>query len=84
MRHHIEKTYTSSPLTYRDYLSSPKGSAFGTRKDYRKSMLTFYSVNTPFSNLFLTGQNIVLPGIEGVTMTAFETCRQITGKNWNE
>lgn len=78
----VDRLYTSSPLTYRDYLSSPEGTAFGIRKDYRKSMLTFHSVKTPVSNLMQTGQNIGLSGIEGVTMTAFETCRHIMGNKY--
>ena len=73
----IEQCYTSSPLTYRDYLGSPEGSAFGMRKDCRVPMLSFHSVSTPLPNLLLTGQSIILPGIEGVTMTAFETCSKI-------
>ncbi|MBR4187239.1 MAG: NAD(P)/FAD-dependent oxidoreductase [Bacteroidaceae bacterium] len=73
----IEQYYTSSPLTYRDYLGSPEGSAFGMRKDCRVPMLSFHSVSTPLPNLLLTGQSIILPGIEGVTMTAFETCSKI-------
>ena len=72
-----EQRYTSTPLTYRDYLGSPEGGAFGMRKDCRAPMLTFHSVSTPLSNLLLTGQSIILPGIEGVTMTAFETCSKI-------
>jgi all-trans-retinol 13,14-reductase len=73
----VEQCYTSTPLTYRDYLGSPEGGAFGMRKDCRTSMLSFHSVNTPLPNLLLTGQSIILPGIEGVTMTAFETCSKI-------
>lgn len=73
----VEHCYTSTPLTYRDYLGSPEGGAFGMRKDCRASMLSFLSVSTPLPNLFLTGQSIILPGIEGVTMTAFETCSKI-------
>ena len=74
----VEQCYTSTPLTYRDYLGSPEGGAFGMRKDCRTSMLSFHSVGTPLPNLLLTGQSIILPGIEGVTMTAFETCSKIT------
>lgn len=73
----VEQCYTSTPLTYRDYLGNPEGGAFGMRKDCRASMLSFHSVSTPLPNLFLTGQSIILPGIEGVTMTAFETCSKI-------
>lgn len=74
----VEQCYTSTPLTYRDYLGSPEGGAFGMRKDCRSAMLSFHSVGTPLPNLWLTGQSIILPGIEGVTMTAFETCSKIT------
>ena len=77
LRDMVEHCYTSTPLTYRDYLGSPEGGAFGMRKDCRAPMLSFHSVSTPLPNLLLTGQSIVLPGIEGVTMTAFETCSRI-------
>jgi len=73
----VEQCYTSTPLTYRDYLGTPEGGAFGMRKDCRTPMLSFHSVSTPLHNLLLTGQNIILPGIEGVTMTAFQTCNKI-------
>lgn len=73
----VEHCYTSTPLTYRDYLGSPEGGAFGMRKDCRAPMLSFHSVGTPLPNLLLTGQSVILPGIEGVTMTAFETCSKI-------
>jgi len=77
LRNMVEHCYTSTPLTYRDYLGSPEGGAFGMRKDCRAPMLSFHSVSTPLPNLLLTGQSIILPGIEGVTMTAFETCSRI-------
>lgn len=77
LREKVEQCYTSTPLTYRDYLGSPEGGAFGMRKDCRTAMLSFHSVSSPLPNLLLTGQSIILPGIEGVTMTAFETCSKI-------
>lgn len=75
----VETYYTSTPLTYRDYLMSPDGNAFGTRKDCSRSMLTYGTVRSPLQNLFLTGQSVCLPGIEGVTMTAYETCKVVKG-----
>lgn len=84
LRGMIEQCYTSTPLTYRDYLGSPEGGAFGMRKDCRTSMLSFHSVSTPLPNLLLTGQSIILPGIEGVTMTAFETCSKINSQEAKE
>ncbi len=75
----IECSYTSTPLTYHDYLAAPRGTAFGMRKDYHNPLLTHLSVCTPFPHLLLTGQNVMLPGLEGVAMTAMETCRHIVG-----
>ena len=69
----VEKRYTSTPLTWRDYTLSPCGSAFGVRKDCRNPLMTLLSPKTPVPNLFLTGQCLVLHGLEGVTQTAFNT-----------
>ena len=73
LRDMVEKRYTSTPLTWRDYTLSPCGSAFGVRKDCRQPLTTMLSPKTPVPNLFLTGQSLVLHGLEGVTMTAFNT-----------
>lgn len=77
LRDMVEKRYTSTPLTWRDYTLSPCGSAFGIRKDCRQPLLTILSPKTPVPNLFLTGQSLVLHGLEGVTMTAFKTLETI-------
>ena len=77
LRDMVEKRYTSTPLTWRDYTLSPCGSAFGVRKDCRHPLLTMLSPKTPVPNLFLTGQSLVLHGLEGVTMTAFKTLETI-------
>ncbi len=69
--------YTSTPLTWRDYTLTPLGSAFGLRKDSRQPLLTILSPRTPIPNLLLTGQNLMLHGLEGVTMTALQTCAAI-------
>ena len=69
----VEKRYSSTPLTWRDYTLSPCGSAFGIRKDCRNPLLTMLSPKTPIPNLFLTGQSLVLHGLEGVTKTAMST-----------
>ena len=77
LRDMVEKRYTSTPLTWRDYTLSPCGSAFGIRKDCRQPLLTMLSPKTPVPNMFLTGQSLVLHGLEGVTMTAFKTLETI-------
>lgn len=80
-----EHRYTSTPLTWRDYTSTPQGSAYGMRKDYHFPLQTMLSPRTPIPNLLLTGQNLMLHGVHGVTMTALYTCAEILGKEtiWN-
>ena len=77
LRDMVKKCYTSTPLTWRDYTLSPCGSAFGVRKDCRQPLITMLSPKTPIPNLFLTGQSLVLHGVEGVTMTAFKTLEEV-------
>ena len=74
------KCYASSPLTWRDYILAPEGCAYGMRKDFRNPLQTFLSSHTPVPNLLLTGQNLLLHGVHGVTLTAFHTCAEILGR----
>lgn len=78
----IAERYVSTPLTYRDYTNTPEGSAFGLRKDFNDPVMTVLSPRTPVPNLYLTGQNLMLPGLHGVTMTALATCGEVLGKEW--
>jgi all-trans-retinol 13,14-reductase len=73
----IIKTWSSTPLTYKDYNLTPEGSAFGFRKDFSNPMMTIVSPRTTVPNLFLTGQSLMLHGLHGVTMTATHTCKEI-------
>lgn len=77
LRQNVEHLYTSSPLTWRDYNLTPGGSAYGMRKDWRNPLMTVLSPTTPISNLFLTGQNLVLHGLMGVAKTSEYTCQQV-------
>lgn len=76
----VEARYISSPLTYRDYTLTPHGSAYGLRKDCGNVMLTVLSPRTPEPNLLLTGQSLMLHGVEGVTITALLTCAEVIGR----
>jgi all-trans-retinol 13,14-reductase len=69
----VAEYYVSTPLTYRDYTLTPKGSAYGIRKDYHTPMFNIIPPVTTIPNLLLTGQNLIMHGIEGVTQTAFLT-----------
>ncbi|MDR0371189.1 MAG: FAD-dependent oxidoreductase [Prevotellaceae bacterium] len=79
LRNSIERYVTSTPLTYRDYTASRHGSAYGIQKDYRNVMQTLLTPQTPVSNLLMTGQNLNLHGILGVSITSFFTCAKIVG-----
>ncbi len=75
----IEKYYISSPLTYHDYLGTPKGSIYGLMKDSNNVLRTFVSHKTKVPNLWLAGQSILLNGMIGSAMSAVITCGEILG-----
>lgn len=74
LRDMVTERYVSTPHTWRRFTRTPDGSAYGLRKDSRQPLLTMLSPRTPLSNLLLTGQNVMLHGLEGVAMTARQTC----------
>ena len=81
LRTHIDTYYTASPLTYRDYTGIPEGSMYGIIKDCNNPLNSFISHNTKVSNVFLTGQNINLHGILGVTMSSMISCSNLVDIN---
>lgn len=78
----VKFIYTSSPLTYRDYTGSWEGSVYGIQKDYSNPMKTLILPRTHLKNLFLTGQNINVHGVVGVTIGALLTCSELLGKEY--
>lgn len=75
----VKAVYTSTPLTYSDYTATKNGSAYGIRKNFNELMFTVLTPRTPVSNLLLTGQNLNLHGILGVSMTSIFTCAEVLG-----
>ncbi|SIP92754.1 Phytoene dehydrogenase-related protein [Chryseobacterium sp. RU37D] len=80
LRQAIKKTYTSSPLSYRDYIGSFDGNMYGYVKSSENPLKTMVSPRTKIENLFLTGQSVNMHGILGCTIGAFNTCAEILGK----
>lgn len=78
----IESYYTASPLTQRDYIGAIEGGLYGIKKDFNAPVKSFISANTKLDNLFLTGQNVVLHGVLGVTISAMVTCQFLLGKDY--
>jgi len=71
--------YSSTPLTYRDYIGTNKGSIYGLLKDYNNPLKTMIMPRTNVPNLFLTGQNINIHGVIGVTICSILTCAELVG-----
>lgn len=73
----IDSVYSASPLTFRDYTGTHKGSVYGVIKDCNDPLGTFISAKTRIPNFLLTGQNIGTHGLIGVTMSSFLTCSSV-------
>lgn len=69
----------ATPLTYRDYSATPQGSIYGILKDVNKPAETTVATRTRIPNLYLTGQNVNLHGVLGVSITAIATCAELLG-----
>ena len=74
----IEKYYTASPLTHRDYTGSFEGAIYGTTKNSQKPLTSILFPQTKIPNLYLSGQNLNLHGMLGVFINAFVTCGLFT------
>lgn len=80
LRSKIASYYTSTPLTYRDYTGSHKGSAYGVVKHYQQPEHSIIDAQTRLKNLFFTGQNLNMHGILGVSIASVLTCSHLLGK----
>lgn len=69
-----------TPLTIRDWVNSPEGSAYGILRSTRQIMKTASLNRTSLEGLFLAGQNSMAPGIMGTTLGAFQTVRRFIGQ----
>lgn len=73
----IVSVHSSTPLTYRDYIGTEDGSLYGIAKDHKDPIKTFITPKTKVPNLFLTGANLNMHGIVGVSISALVTCGHI-------
>jgi all-trans-retinol 13,14-reductase len=81
-RTNIERTYTSTPLSWLDYTGTPGGSMYGILKDSNDPMRTMVFPKNRIPNLLFTGQNVILHGVIGVTIGAVQTCSEILGMEY--
>lgn len=82
LRGAIEHVHTATPLTYRDYTATPEGTAYGIMKDWENPLATLIPARTKLENLLLTGQNLNVHGMVGVTLTATLTCAELLGAEY--
>lgn len=73
----IVDTYT--PLTIRDWVNSPEGSAYGVLRSSSQVLATALLNRTAVKGLYLAGQNVLAPGVIGTIMGSFSTVKQILG-----
>lgn len=78
----IKSIYSSTPLSYRDYIGCNKGSMYGYVKDANNPLKSFVSPRTKINNLFFTGQSLNMHGILGVTISGVVTCSEILGRDY--
>jgi len=72
----------ASQLTFRDYMFTPDGSAYGIR--HKVGQFNLFG-KLPLRNLYAAGQSAVLPGIMGSMLSSFVVARAIMDKdNYND
>jgi phytoene dehydrogenase-like protein len=74
----IEQCFSSN-LTNVHYNPSPNGSAYGLYHDGKVTGARSLGPRTHFSNLYLTGQNTLFPGLLGATISGLRTSSFFTG-----
>lgn len=82
LRDKVESYHSATPLTQRDYIGSIEGGLYGIKRDYHSPAKSFIGASTKLNNLYLTGQNVILHGILGVTISAMVTCQYFFGKEY--
>jgi len=80
IRNFIQSYYSSTPLTHRDYLNVSDGSIYGIERDFNNPLNTYINTKTRVKNLYMTGQNLIMHGILGVTVGAVVSCSEILGR----
>jgi all-trans-retinol 13,14-reductase len=80
LRDSILHTYTSTPLTFRDYIGNEDGNLYGYSKDFQNPMGALISPKTRIPNLFFTGQYLNLHGILGTAISGLITAMALSGK----
>jgi phytoene dehydrogenase-like protein len=68
-----------TPLSMRDWVGSPGGSAYGVQRSSSQMLATALLNRTAVQGLYLAGQNVMAPGIIGTITGSFHTTKLILG-----
>lgn len=73
----LEVIEAASMLSYRDFLQSPDGTAYGVKQ--KIGQINLFG-RLPLRNLYASGQSAVLPGVVGAMMSSFIMLRALIGR----
>ncbi len=79
-KNNLKPVVVFTPLTIVDYLEHTEGSVFGLYASTKQKGINAIFPFTPIKNLFLSGQNIVLPGVLGSLVSVLLGSTKIYGK----
>jgi phytoene dehydrogenase-like protein len=75
----LKRLDTYTPLTIRDWVNSPGGSAYGVMKSSDQLLSTALLNRTAIKGLYLAGQSMMAPGVLGTVLGSFVTAKFILG-----
>jgi phytoene dehydrogenase-like protein len=75
----IELLDVYTPLTIRDWVNSPSGSAYGVMRSERQLLSAAMLNRTAVKGLFLAGQSVMAPGVLGTIFGSLITAKFMVG-----
>lgn len=82
LKQYMQSSKVATPLSYRDYQGSLRGELYGMEKDVNMLSQSSLTTKTRIPNLYLTGQNVNLHGVLGVSMTAISSAADFVGMEY--
>lgn len=68
-----------TPLTIRDWVNSPNGSAYGVMRSCNQLLSAAFLNRTALKGLYLAGQSVMAPGVLGTILGSLATVKFIVG-----
>ena len=79
LRKYILDYQVASPVTMKKYLNYEEGTMYGIIKDSRFLLKNTFLSQSPLNNVWLTGQDVGMHGVLGVSIAAIHTVMNILG-----